>query len=64
MDIHRTLYATRGASAAVAAALHISQAAVSQWRARGIPAERLDAVEAALKAHLDTLGLATVEVAS
>jgi len=64
MDITRTLYTTRGACAAVASALGISAAAVSQWRLRGIPADRQEAVEAALKAHLDTLGLATIEVAS
>jgi hypothetical protein len=64
MDIHRTLYTTRGACAAVAGALDISQAAVSQWRLRGIPADRLPAVTAALKAYLDTLGIIAVEVAS
>ena len=64
MDIHRTLYTTRGACAAVASALEISQAAVSQWRGRGIPADRVEAVEAALKAHLTAIGAVAVEVAS
>jgi hypothetical protein len=31
---------------------------------RGIPADRLPAVEAALKAYLETLGIVAVEVAS
>jgi DNA-binding transcriptional regulator YdaS (Cro superfamily) len=54
MDTFQTLYRTRGASAAVAAALGISQAAVSQWRAKGIPADRLPMVEQVLRDHLAT----------
>lgn len=52
MDLTHTLYTTRGAVTAVARALGISTAAVSQWRARGIPDDRKAAVEAALRAHL------------
>ncbi len=61
MDIHTTLYATRGAVTSVAGALRVSVAAVSQWKRRGIPAGRLDAVEAALRAHLDQIGQSDVK---
>jgi DNA-binding transcriptional regulator YdaS (Cro superfamily) len=47
-DIHQTLYQRRGAVTFVADRLGISIPAVSQWRKRGIPADRLASVEAAL----------------
>jgi DNA-binding transcriptional regulator YdaS (Cro superfamily) len=44
---------TRGASTAVATALGISRAAVSQWASAGhIPAARIDEVRQALDAYL------------
>ncbi len=52
MALVRPLYTTRGAVAAVATALGISQAAVSQWTGRGIPDDRVDDVRRALDAHL------------
>lgn len=55
MDIYRTLYTTRGASKAVSVALGISDAAVSQWRKRGIPADRVTDVERALAEFLSQL---------
>lgn len=57
MDIEVTLFATKGAAAAVATRLGISQAAVSQWRDRGIPASRVPEVEAVLREHLQRLGV-------
>lgn len=45
MDIRTALYTTRGASKAVADKLGISAAAVSHWRTRGIPADRLADIE-------------------
>lgn len=48
MDLHRTLYQTRGAVTAVADALRISDAAVSQWKRRGIPENRRADVERVL----------------
>jgi DNA-binding transcriptional regulator YdaS (Cro superfamily) len=56
MDLARQLYATRGAVTAVARALGISDAAVSQWKLRGIPARRWEAVSAAFNAHVAALG--------
>jgi hypothetical protein len=47
-DVHQTLYQRRGAVTFVAAKLGISIPAVSQWRKRGIPDDRLEAVQAAL----------------
>jgi DNA-binding transcriptional regulator YdaS (Cro superfamily) len=61
MDIATTLYTTRGAVTAVAARLGISDAAVSQWKTRGIPERRIADVEAALREYLATL---RAEVAS
>lgn len=55
MDVRTTLYGTRGAVTAVARTLNISDAAVSQWKTRGIPAKRLPQVEAALREHLARL---------
>lgn len=55
MDITTTLYSTRGAVTAVSAALGISDAAVSQWKKRGIPDARRVDVERALRVHLETL---------
>jgi hypothetical protein len=52
MDIRTTLYTTRGAVTAVARALSISDAAVSQWKKRGIPDDRREAVKVALQAYL------------
>lgn len=52
MDVRQTLYSTRGAVTAVAKKLGISDAAVSQWKTRGIPSRRLDDVERALREHL------------
>lgn len=49
-DIHQTLYQRRGAVTFVADRLGISIPAVSQWRKRGIPADRLAAVQEALAA--------------
>lgn len=49
------LFTTRGAVAAVARALGISQAAVSQWRQAGIPDSRRADVETALAEHLGSL---------
>lgn len=56
MDLEATLYTTRGAVKAVAKRLAISEAAVSQWRQRGIPKHRQEAVGAALADHLRTIG--------
>lgn len=55
MDICTTLYATRGAVTAVARKLGISDAAVSQWKTRGIPSRRLPEVEVALQEHLSAI---------
>jgi DNA-binding transcriptional regulator YdaS (Cro superfamily) len=55
MDTLLTIATTRGAAKAVAQALGISQAAVSQWRGSGVPAERRDDVERALRAYLEDL---------
>lgn len=52
MNLAHTLYTTRGAVTAVAITLGISLAAVSQWRRRGIPEDRVPAVEAALREYL------------
>lgn len=49
-DIHQTLYQRRGAVTFVAGKLGISAPAVSQWRKRGIPEDRLAAVRDALAA--------------
>lgn len=57
MDLATQLYATRGAVTAVARKLGISDAAVSQWKTRGIPDRRLSDVEAALREHLSALGV-------
>jgi predicted transcriptional regulator len=57
MDVATQLFATRGAVTAVAARLGISQAAVSQWRERGIPSGRTADVEEALREHLRSLGM-------
>lgn len=57
VDPFHTIFSTRGAVTAVAEALDISLAAVSQWRKRGvIPEGRREAVEAALKLHMEALG--------
>ena len=56
MDVRTTLYGTRGAVTAVARHLNITDAAVSQWKTRGIPAKRLPQVEAALREHLERIG--------
>ena len=48
MDLHQTLFQRRGAVTKVAEHLRISVPAVSQWKKRGIPADRVDAVEKAL----------------
>jgi len=56
-DLLQTIMRTRGAVTAVAAALNISPAAVSQWRIRGeVPAARVEAVSAALTQHMAELG--------
>ena len=55
MHIEHTLYTTRGAVTAVAAALGISRAAVSQWRRIGIPPGRRAAIEAALAEYLASI---------
>lgn len=55
MDIYRTLYTTRGAGKAVAEALGISDAAVSQWRKRGIPEDRRADVERVLTQFIASL---------
>jgi DNA-binding transcriptional regulator YdaS (Cro superfamily) len=57
MDVGTTLFAVRGAARAVAQRLGISQAAVSQWRQRGIPEARAKEVEAALEDHMRKVGL-------
>jgi hypothetical protein len=57
MGLETTLFAVRGAATAVAKRLGISQAAVSQWRQRGIPAARASEVERALGDYLRELGL-------
>lgn len=57
MELGTQLFATRGAVTAVAARLGISQAAVSQWRERGIPTSRMSDVEEALREHLRSLGM-------
>lgn len=49
MDVHRTLYSLRGAVTAVARELDISDAAVSQWKKRGIPTKRIPEVAAVLE---------------
>lgn len=51
-DIRSVLFNTKGAAKAVAERLGISQAAVSQWRERGIPARRLADVSDALANHV------------
>jgi DNA-binding transcriptional regulator YdaS (Cro superfamily) len=56
LDTATALFTTRGAAKAVADRLGISQAAVSQWRERGIPARRMPEVEAALFEHLRAIG--------
>jgi hypothetical protein len=51
------IFATRGGVTAVAKALNISLAAVSQWRDRGeIPENRKIAAQDAIDAHLSRLG--------
>jgi len=55
MDLRSTLYSTRGAVTAVARELGISDAAVSQWKRRGIPVRREPEIETALRRHLDRL---------
>jgi DNA-binding transcriptional regulator YdaS (Cro superfamily) len=60
MDLVRTITTTRGAVTAVAEKLGISQAAVSQWRGRGIPADRVEDVRRALDAHLEELRTAGI----
>lgn len=56
-DTFHMIFATRGGVTAVAKALNISLAAVSQWRERGdIPESRREAAQAAIDAHLLTLG--------
>ncbi len=64
MDIRTTLYATRGAVSAVAAAIGVSSAAVSQWRRRGIPTKRMPAIEEALRVHLASIGVTEVNAAA
>ncbi len=58
MDIYRTLYTTRGAGKAVAEALGISDAAVSQWKRRGIPSDRQAEVERVLADYVARLSTA------
>ena len=56
-DTFHLIFATRGGVTAVAKALNISLAAVSQWRDRGeIPDARKDAAHSAIEAHLASLG--------
>lgn len=55
MDLHSTLYRTRGAVTAVAKDLGISDAAVSQWKKRGFPEKRVAEIEAALREYLQRL---------
>jgi DNA-binding transcriptional regulator YdaS (Cro superfamily) len=55
-DTATVLFTTRGAAKAVSDRIGVSQAAVSQWRERGIPARRLAEVEAALAEHLKSIG--------
>jgi transcriptional regulator with XRE-family HTH domain len=55
MDIEHALYTTRGAPSAVAERLGVSRAAVSQWRFRGIPDDRRDAVADALREYLASI---------
>jgi predicted transcriptional regulator len=55
MDILGTIATTRGAAKAVADALGISQAAVSQWRAIGVPEDRQADAARALAQYLDSL---------
>jgi DNA-binding transcriptional regulator YdaS (Cro superfamily) len=56
MDVHRTLYSLRGGVTAVARELGISDAAVSQWKRRGIPEARLESVERVLRQLQDDGG--------
>lgn len=58
MDLATKLYATRGGVTAVARKLGISDAAVSQWKARGIPDRRVSEVRAALDEHLSAINAA------
>ena len=62
MDLTTQLYATRGGVTAVARKLGISDAAVSQWKTRGIPQRRLGDVQAALSEHLAAIGAAGLPV--
>jgi DNA-binding transcriptional regulator YdaS (Cro superfamily) len=56
MDVHSTLYTTRGAVTAVAKRLGISDAAVSRWKTRGIPPNRAAEVETALRDYVAEAG--------
>jgi hypothetical protein len=56
-DTFHLIFATRGGVTAVAKALNISLAAVSQWREKGeIPENRRFAAQHAIDAHLSSFG--------